>query len=53
MCCRKTPGCHGSREFCVWQLKDLFQEKRENPLHGYPLNPLCRWVQLTMPTANF
>ncbi|TWH49191.1 ASKHA domain-containing protein [Sporomusa sp. KB1] len=37
----------------VWQLKDLFQEKRENPLHGYPLNPLCRWVQLTMPAANF
>ncbi|BBB89840.1 MAG TPA: ASKHA domain-containing protein [Methylomusa anaerophila] len=36
----------------VWQLKDLFKQKHEDPLHGYPLNPLCRWVQLTMPAAS-
>ena len=36
----------------VWQLKDLLLEKQENPLHGYPLNPLCRRIRLTLPPAN-
>ncbi|MGL5513268.1 MAG: 2Fe-2S iron-sulfur cluster-binding protein, partial [Sporomusa sp.] len=36
----------------VWQLKDLFAEKQESPLHGYELNPLCRQIRLTLPAAN-
>ncbi|HWR43347.1 ASKHA domain-containing protein [Sporomusa sp.] len=36
----------------VWQLKELFLEKQESPLHGYPLNPLCRRIRLTLPAAN-
>lgn len=36
----------------VWQLKELFLEKRESPLNGYPLNPLCRRIRLTLPAAN-
>ena len=36
----------------VWQLKELLLEKQESPLNGYPLNPLCRRVRLTLPAAN-
>lgn len=36
----------------VWQLKELFQQKQECPLNGYPLNPLCRRIKLTLPPAN-
>ncbi|SMC84044.1 ASKHA domain-containing protein [Sporomusa malonica] len=36
----------------VWQLKELFLEKQESPLNGYPLNPLCRRIRLTLPVAN-
>ncbi|WP_371371601.1 ASKHA domain-containing protein [Sporomusa aerivorans] len=36
----------------VWQLKELLLEKQESPLNGYPLNPLCRRIRLTLPAAN-
>ncbi len=36
----------------VWQLKELLLEKQESPLNGYPLNPLCRRIRLTLPEAN-
>ncbi|QDR80056.1 ASKHA domain-containing protein [Sporomusa termitida] len=36
----------------VWQLKELLLEKQESPLNGYPLNPLCRCIRLTLPAAN-
>ncbi|MDF2572291.1 MAG: nqrF 1, partial [Sporomusa sp.] len=36
----------------VWQLKELLLEKQESPLNGYPLNPLCRQIRLTLPAAN-
>lgn len=36
----------------VWQLKELLLEKQESPLNGYPLNPLCRRIRLTLPVAN-
>ncbi|MDF2570050.1 MAG: nqrF 1 [Sporomusa sp.] len=36
----------------VWQLKELFLEKQESPLNGYPLKPLCRRIRLTLPVAN-
>lgn len=38
----------------VWQLKTLFKEKREkeNFLKNYRLNPLYRWVKLTMTPPN-
>lgn len=36
----------------VWQFKELLWEKKESPLHGYPLNPLCRRIRLNLPAAN-
>ena len=36
----------------VWQLKELLLEKKESPLNGYPLNPLCRRIRLKLPAAN-
>ena len=36
----------------VWQLKELLLEKKESPLNGYPLQPLCRRVRLTLPPAS-
>lgn len=35
--------------FNVWQLKSLLKHKKqETPLKDYSLNPLCRWVRLTL-----
>lgn len=36
----------------IWQLKELLLEKKESPLNGYPLNPLCRQIRLDLPVAN-
>ncbi|MDR1701690.1 MAG: ASKHA domain-containing protein [Sporomusaceae bacterium] len=36
----------------VWQLKHLFKENKENFLKDHTLNPLCRWINLTMAPAD-